>query len=67
MRVTIAAEEDGKRIISATLTFSDKEEGLGVVHMLERFARNRWQSSEDERGKKALGEKVSTAPANPIA
>lgn len=67
MRVIIAAEDDGKPIISATLTFSDREEGLGLVHMLERFARNRWQSSQDEQARKAESERPASATAKPFA
>lgn len=47
MKVTISAEENGQSILCTTLTFPDKREGLEVAHMLEAFARNRWQTSRD--------------------
>lgn len=57
MKVIISAEDEGKAILSTTLTFPDREKGLEVANMLQAFARNQWQSSYDESLNKSLTEK----------
>jgi hypothetical protein len=64
MKLKISAEDEGKQIMSATLVFPDRDEGLGVAHMLEAFARNRWQTSQDEKHQKSINEKYD--PEDPI-
>ncbi len=59
MRVMISAEDNGKAILSITLTFKEHEEGLAVARMLETFARNWWLSSQDEQARRSLGQNSS--------
>jgi len=59
MRIMISAEDNGKAILSITLTFKEKEEGLAVPRMLETFARNWWLSIQDEQARRSLGQKPS--------
>jgi hypothetical protein len=67
MKVIISAEDDGKAILSTTLTFSDMEEGLRIASMLQAFARNQWQSSHDERIMKSLNQKQTIEPSHRAA
>jgi hypothetical protein len=53
MKVMISAEDNGKSILSITLTFEEHEEGIAVAHMLETFAKNWWLSSQDEQAWKS--------------
>ena len=54
MRIMISAEDNGKAILSITLTFKEQEEGVAVARMLETFARNWWLSSQDEQARTLL-------------
>jgi hypothetical protein len=59
MRVMISAEDNGRAILSITLTFKEEEEGLAVARMLETFARNWWLSSQDEQARRSLDRKTT--------
>jgi hypothetical protein len=49
MKLIVSAEDNGVTILSVTLNFPHKKEGLDAAHLLEAYARNLWQSSQDER------------------
>lgn len=55
MKVIISAEDDGKSLLSITLTFTELEEGLGVARMLETYARNYWLTNQDEQARRSVG------------
>jgi hypothetical protein len=59
MKVMIFAEDNGKSVLSITLTFKEQEEGLTVARMLETFARNWWLSSQDELARRSSGQNPS--------
>lgn len=49
MEVQVLARDNHQKILSITLTFLDKDQGLGVARMLEAIARNQWWSTNDTR------------------